>query len=40
MLRKIANDLKAKGINIADDAIRLQMDSLMIQAVAQIKAGK
>ena len=40
VLRKIANDLKAKGINIADDAIRLQMDSLMIQAVAQIKAGK
>jgi hypothetical protein len=40
VLRKIANDLKAKGINIADDDIRLKMDSLMIEAVAQIRAGK
>jgi hypothetical protein len=39
VLRKVANDLSAKGIVITDEEIRLKMDELMAQAVAQVKSG-
>jgi hypothetical protein len=40
VLQKVSKDLKAKSIDVADQEIRRTMDSLMEQAVAQIKAGQ
>jgi len=38
VVAKVAADLSSKGIT--EDAIRAQMAELMLQAVAQVKAGK
>lgn len=37
--RKVIADLGAKGITVNETQIRTQMDELMVQAVAQVKAG-
>ena len=39
MVRKVKDDLSAKGIAISEQEIRARMDELMVQAVAQVKAG-
>lgn len=39
VVRKVIADLGAKGITITETQIRTQMDDLMAQAVAQVKAG-
>jgi hypothetical protein len=39
VLRKVTKDLGAKGIAITEPQIRVKMDELMAQAVAQVKAG-
>jgi hypothetical protein len=39
VLRKVASDLKAKGVELTDAEIRAKMDSLFAEAVAQVKAG-
>ena len=36
---KVVNDLAAKGVAIAAAEVRVKMDDLMAQAVAQVKAG-
>src|SRR6478736_4635810 len=40
VLRKIAGDFSAKGVSATESEIRQQMDRLMGEAVAQVKAGK
>jgi hypothetical protein len=40
VLQKVSKDFKAKSIGVTDQEIRRTMDSLMEQAVAQIKAGQ
>jgi hypothetical protein len=37
--RKVMTDLAAAGIAISEEELRLKMDELMAQAVAQVKAG-
>ncbi|HEU4660889.1 MAG TPA: DUF1476 domain-containing protein [Pseudolabrys sp.] len=39
VFRKIRNDFDAKKVAVSDQEIRLKMDELMTQAIAQIKAG-
>jgi hypothetical protein len=39
-LRKVTGDLGAKNIVIADAELRVKVDELMAQAIAQVKAGK
>jgi hypothetical protein len=39
VVRKVKADLSAKGIAISEQEIRARMDELMVQAVAQVKAG-
>jgi hypothetical protein len=39
-LRKVTGDLDAKNIVIADAELRVKVDELMAQAIAQVKAGK
>jgi hypothetical protein len=39
VVRKVMDDLAAKGIAIAESEISSQMTELMAQAVAQVKAG-
>ncbi|WP_454626582.1 DUF1476 domain-containing protein [Bradyrhizobium cenepequi] len=39
VLQKILKDLTAKGEAITEGQIRAKMDELMVQAVAQVKAG-
>jgi hypothetical protein len=39
VVRKVKDDLSAKGIAISEQEIRARMDELMVQAVAQVKAG-
>jgi len=39
VLRKVSKDFKAKGVAQTDQQIRQTMDALMIEALAQIKAG-
>lgn len=39
VLRKVAGDLTEKGVAITEAQIRTKMDELMLQAVAQVKAG-
>ena len=39
VVRKVMNDLAAKGIAITEPQIRLKMDELMAQAIVQVKAG-
>ena len=40
VLRKVSKDFADKKVAISDAEIRAQMDTLMGQAVAEIKAGK
>ncbi len=40
VVRKVAGDLSAKGITIGEQEIRVRMDELMLQAIAQVKAGQ
>jgi hypothetical protein len=39
VVRKVVNDLAAKGVSLSEAEIRTRMDELMAQAVAQVKAG-
>jgi len=39
VVRKLMNDLAAKGIAIAETEIRTKMSEFLVQAVAQVKAG-
>ena len=40
VLRKVEKDLTAKGIKLAPTEIRARMNELLVEAVAQVKAGK
>ena len=40
VIRKVIGDLAAKGVAVTEAQIRTQMDELMAQAVAQVKAGQ
>jgi hypothetical protein len=40
VIRKVMGDLAAKGVAITEQQIRAKMDELMVEAVAQVKAGK
>jgi hypothetical protein len=39
VVRKVMRDLAAKGIAISEAELRVKMDELMAQAIAQVKAG-
>jgi hypothetical protein len=39
VVRKVMDDLTAKGIAITEPQIRVMMDELMAQAIVQVKAG-
>jgi hypothetical protein len=39
VVHKVTRDLAAKGIAITEPQLRVKMDELMAQAVAQVKAG-
>jgi hypothetical protein len=39
VVRKVLGDLTAKGIAMTEPELRVKMDELMAQAVAQVKAG-
>ena len=39
VLRKVMGDLTAKGVAIPEEKVRVKMDELMVQAIAQVKAG-
>jgi hypothetical protein len=39
VVRKVMNDLTARGVPILEAEIRVKMDELMAQAIAQVKAG-
>src|ERR1700693_4443501 len=39
VFKKIRKDIDAKGVTLADQEIRAAMDSLLAQAIAQIKAS-
>jgi hypothetical protein len=39
VVRKVLGDLKAKGVAVTEQQLRVTMDQLMAQAVAQLKAG-
>jgi hypothetical protein len=39
VLQKVARDFSAKGVKIDPPAIRVKMDELLVEAVAQVKAG-
>ncbi|ETR75770.1 hypothetical protein X566_24175 [Afipia sp. P52-10] len=40
VLRKVAKDLAAKGIELTDVEIRTKMNEFLAEAVAQVKAGQ
>ena len=40
VIRKVMNDLAAKGVALSEAEIRIRMDEFMAQAVAQVKAGQ
>jgi hypothetical protein len=40
VLRKVKSDFDAKGVKITDQELRAKMTELMVDAVAQIQAGK
>jgi hypothetical protein len=40
VLRKVTGDLAVKGAAIPEQQIRIKMQELMTQAVAQVKAGR
>ena len=39
VVKKVTGDLKAKGVALTEQQIRVKMDELMAQAVTQVKAG-
>ena len=39
VVRKVMGDLTAKGVAITEQQVRVKMDELTTQAVAQVKAG-
>jgi hypothetical protein len=39
VFRKVSADLAAKGVAVSEAQIRQEMDELMAQAIAQVKAG-
>src|SRR5438105_13469726 len=39
VVRKVLGDFSAKGIGMSEPQLRVKMDELMAQAVAQVKAG-
>jgi hypothetical protein len=39
VVRKVMDDLSAKGVTISEAEIRAKMDELMVEAVKQVKAG-
>jgi hypothetical protein len=39
VVRKVMDDLAARGIAVTEPQIRTKMDELMAQAIAQVKAG-
>jgi hypothetical protein len=39
VLRKVMDDLKAKGVAITEHELGVKMDELAAQAIAQVKAG-
>ena len=39
VLRKVMGDLTAKGVAVPEEEVRVKMDELMVQAIAQVKAG-
>jgi len=39
VVKKVTGDLKAKGVALTEQQIRVKMDELMAQAIAQVKAG-
>ncbi len=40
VLKKVLGDIKAKGADLTEQDLRDRMDALMVEAVAQVKAGK
>jgi hypothetical protein len=39
VVRKVMGDIKAKGVAVTEQELRVKMDQLMAQAVVQVKAG-
>ena len=39
VVRKVVGDLKAKGVALTEQQVRVKMDELMVQTIAQVKAG-
>jgi hypothetical protein len=39
VIRKVTGDLAAKGVAMSEAELRAKMDELMVQAIAQVKAG-
>ena len=39
VVRKVMGDLKAKGVALSEQQLRVKMDELMAQAIVQVKAG-
>jgi hypothetical protein len=40
VVRKVMGDLKAKGVAVSEQQLRVKMGELTAQAVAEVKAGK
>jgi hypothetical protein len=40
VVRKVIGDLKAKGIALTEEQLRVKMGELTAQAIAEVKAGK
>jgi len=39
VLHKVLRDIRAKGVVLTEEDLRVRMDQLMAQAVAEVKAG-
>ena len=39
VLRKVMGDIKAKGLALTEQQVRVKMDELMAQAIVQVKTG-
>jgi hypothetical protein len=39
VLHKVLGDIKARGADLTEQDLRARMDALMVEAVAQVKAG-
>jgi hypothetical protein len=40
VLHKVLADIKAKGVVLTEEDLRARMDQLMVEAIAQVRAGK